>query len=62
MHRVYLSSPWKGACPHSHPAKINRHTEPRSKFNRAATLTRNTRERDLLLKRPLDCSQSLSID
>jgi RNA polymerase sigma factor (sigma-70 family) len=31
--------------------KLNRHSEARAEFERAATLTRNTRERDLLLKR-----------
>ena len=35
--------------------KLNRHTEARAEFDRAATLTRNTRERDLLLKRAKDC-------
>jgi hypothetical protein len=36
--------------------KLNRLDEARTEFNRAATLTRNTRERDLLLKRANDCS------
>jgi RNA polymerase sigma factor (sigma-70 family) len=31
--------------------KLNRHNEARTEFERAASLTRNTRERDLLLKR-----------
>jgi len=31
--------------------KLNRHDEARTEFERATTLTRNTRERDLLLKR-----------
>ena len=31
--------------------KLNRHLEDRTEFERAATLTRNTRERNLLLKR-----------
>jgi RNA polymerase sigma factor (sigma-70 family) len=34
--------------------KLNRHPEARIEFERAATLTRNTRERDLLLKRAND--------
>jgi RNA polymerase sigma factor (sigma-70 family) len=42
--------------------KLNRHNEARLEFTRAATLTRNTRERDLLLKRTRDCAQSLSIE
>jgi RNA polymerase sigma factor (sigma-70 family) len=37
-------------------AKLNRHAEARTEFTRAATLTRNTRERDLLLKRAKDCT------
>jgi predicted RNA polymerase sigma factor len=36
--------------------KLNRHSEPRTEFERAAILTRNTRERNLLLKRVKDCS------
>jgi RNA polymerase sigma factor (sigma-70 family) len=36
--------------------KLNRHNEARTEFERAATLTRNTRERDLLLKRANDCA------
>jgi len=40
-------------------AKLNRPTEARTEFERAATLTRNTRERDLLLKRAKDCAQSI---
>jgi RNA polymerase sigma factor (sigma-70 family) len=36
--------------------KLNRHPEARIEFERAATLTRNTRERDLLLKRARDCA------
>ena len=39
--------------------KLNRHNEARAEFTRAATLTRNTRERDLLLKRAKDCDQPL---
>jgi predicted RNA polymerase sigma factor len=40
--------------------KLNRHNEARTEFTRAATLTRNARERDLLLKRAKDCAQPLS--
>ena len=36
--------------------KLNRPTEARTEFTRAATLTRNARERDLLLKRAKDCA------
>jgi RNA polymerase sigma factor (sigma-70 family) len=36
--------------------KLHRHPEARTEFERAATLTRNTRERDLLLKRARDCA------
>ena len=36
--------------------KLGRHAEARAEFERAATLTRNTRERDLLLKRAKDCA------
>ena len=39
--------------------KLNRHNEARLEFTRAATLTRNTRERDLLLQRAKDCDQPL---
>jgi predicted RNA polymerase sigma factor len=42
--------------------KLNRHNEARAEFNRAATLTRNTRERDLLLKRAKDCIPPLSTE
>jgi predicted RNA polymerase sigma factor len=35
--------------------KLNRHPEARTEFERAATLTRNTRERNLLLKRAQNC-------
>ena len=34
--------------------KLNRHNEARTEFQRAATLTRNTQERNLLLKRARD--------
>jgi RNA polymerase sigma factor (sigma-70 family) len=37
--------------------KLNRPTEAITEFTRAATLTRNTRERDLLLKRAKACTQ-----
>jgi predicted RNA polymerase sigma factor len=40
--------------------KLNRPTEARTEFERAATLTRNARERDLLLKRAKDCSSENS--
>ncbi|HWW97200.1 MAG TPA: RNA polymerase sigma factor [Edaphobacter sp.] len=39
--------------------KLNRHAEARTEFERAATLTRNARERDLLLKRAKDCADPL---
>ena len=39
--------------------KLNRHNEARLEFTRAATLTRNARERDLLLQRAKDCDQPL---
>jgi RNA polymerase sigma-70 factor (ECF subfamily) len=42
--------------------KLNRRDEARTEFERAASLTRNARERDLLLKRAKDCAQPLSID
>jgi RNA polymerase sigma factor (sigma-70 family) len=42
--------------------KLNRHNEARTEFERAACLTRNTRERDLLLKRAKDCAQPLSTE
>jgi RNA polymerase sigma factor (sigma-70 family) len=37
--------------------KLNRHQEAQLEFTRAATLTRNTRERNLLLKRAQSCPQ-----
>jgi len=37
--------------------KLNRHTEARTEFERAASLTRNARERALLLKRAADSAQ-----
>ena len=39
--------------------KLNRPNEARTEFERAATLTRNARERDLLLKRANDCAESI---
>jgi RNA polymerase sigma factor (sigma-70 family) len=36
-------------------AKLSRHTEARAEFERAATLTQNTRERELLLERAARC-------
>ncbi len=38
--------------------KLGRHPEARTEFERAAALTRNTRERALLLTRAASCSQS----
>ena len=35
--------------------KLGRHPEARTEFERAAALTRNTRERDLLLNRAASC-------
>ena len=37
--------------------KLGRHHEARTEFERAASLTRNTRERNLLLKRAKDCAE-----
>ncbi len=37
-------------------SKLNRPTEARNEFERAAALTRNTRERELLLERARSCS------
>jgi predicted RNA polymerase sigma factor len=36
-------------------AKLGRLDEARAEFQRAAALTRNTRERDLLLRRAAEC-------
>jgi RNA polymerase sigma factor (sigma-70 family) len=36
--------------------KLDRHAEARAEFERAAALTRNTRERELLLNRAAECS------
>jgi predicted RNA polymerase sigma factor len=38
--------------------KLNRHKEAHTEFTRAASLTRNTRERDLLLNRAHACAKS----
>src|ERR1700751_5796093 len=38
-------------------AKLGRFDEARAEFERAASLTRNARERDLLLKRAADCAR-----
>jgi RNA polymerase sigma factor (sigma-70 family) len=40
-------------------AKLNRHREARTEFERAAALTRNARERELLLNRAQDCVTKL---
>ncbi|MEX2194173.1 MAG: RNA polymerase sigma factor [Thermoleophilaceae bacterium] len=37
--------------------KLGRHDEARAEFERAASLTRNTRERELLLERAADCAR-----
>jgi predicted RNA polymerase sigma factor len=42
-------------------AKLGRVEEARGEFERAASLTRNARERDLLLARALACAQSSSL-
>ena len=39
-------------------AKLGRKEEARAEFERAASLTRNTRERELLLKRARDCANA----
>ena len=41
--------------------KLNRLTEARDEFERAASLTRNTRERDLLLDRARACGDGLAL-
>jgi predicted RNA polymerase sigma factor len=38
-------------------AKLGRHEEARAEFERAATLTDNARERELLLKRAAACAR-----
>jgi predicted RNA polymerase sigma factor len=42
--------------------KLNRLDEARTEFERAASLTRNARERELLLNRAKDCAHPLSIE
>jgi predicted RNA polymerase sigma factor len=42
--------------------KLNRHAEARVEFESAASLTRNTRERDLLLNRARACAHPPSIE
>ena len=39
-------------------AKLGRHGEAAAQFERAASLTRNARERDLLLARAATCAQA----
>jgi predicted RNA polymerase sigma factor len=39
-------------------AKLNRFDEARAEFERAASLTRNARERDLLLARAASCARA----
>jgi RNA polymerase sigma factor (sigma-70 family) len=41
--------------------KLNRHAEAHAEFTRAASLTRNTRERDLLLNRAHACAKSSAL-
>jgi predicted RNA polymerase sigma factor len=40
--------------------KLGRKQEARAEFERAAALTRNTSERDLLIARANSCSESLT--
>jgi predicted RNA polymerase sigma factor len=42
-------------------AKLGRFDEARAELERAASLTRNSRERDLLLERAAGCQSSLKI-
>jgi len=42
-------------------AKLGRHEEARAEFERAAALTRNLRERDLLLKRAQTCTENQAL-
>jgi RNA polymerase sigma factor (sigma-70 family) len=42
--------------------KLSRHSEARTEFERAAALTRNTRERELLLNRAENCAKRLSAE
>lgn len=41
-------------------AKLGRHDEARTEFERAASMTRNTRERELLLQRAVECGLGTS--
>jgi predicted RNA polymerase sigma factor len=41
-------------------ARLGRHAEARAEFERAASLTRNTRERELLLGRARACDEAAS--
>ena len=41
-------------------AKLGRHAEAREAFERAASLTRNARERDLMLERAARCARNLA--
>jgi predicted RNA polymerase sigma factor len=41
-------------------AKLNRYEEAKEEFERAASLTRNAPERQLLLDRAMACARSLS--
>jgi predicted RNA polymerase sigma factor len=43
-------------------AKLDRHAEARVQFERAATLTRNERERTLLLDRAAACDRPMRTD
>jgi predicted RNA polymerase sigma factor len=42
-------------------AKLNRQDEARAEFERAASLTRNARERELLLERARTCSAGSNV-
>jgi predicted RNA polymerase sigma factor len=42
-------------------AKLERYDEAAAEFARAASLTRNARERELMLQRAADCSVSASV-
>jgi RNA polymerase sigma factor (sigma-70 family) len=42
-------------------AKLNRFDEARKEFERAASLVRNARERELMLERAIECANSLKI-
>jgi predicted RNA polymerase sigma factor len=41
--------------------KLNRHEEAQSEFERAASLTRNGAERELLLRRAAECSELATV-